>query len=216
MYQREVGQKMARVEKSDHQKYPPNGAGYGLTRLFWFAPVMFLLGLVIRQGSFLQWLIPQNQESGIVMAQALLANPTDAAFGGIAISTPTAAPQPSSTPASVTRSAQVQARPTTNEAVLAHLSFYWPPLGDMNCDYECAHIANGDRWQKWVGIGVACPIRYPLGTVFVIMGSEWKCVDRGEAIVVNPDGSIWLDMLLPQMPKGIAWGTIQLVEVHRK
>ncbi|MEN6410619.1 MAG: hypothetical protein ABFD44_13020 [Anaerolineaceae bacterium] len=103
----------------------------------------------------------------------------------------------------------------TPELVQAHLSFYWPPYRDMNCDVECEHLANADDWQQWVGKGVACPGEYELGTVFVIMGQKWKCVDRGGAIVINADGSIWLDMLMPYMPYGIAWGTVSEVRVIR-
>lgn len=104
----------------------------------------------------------------------------------------------------------------TPELVQAHLSFYWPPYRDMNCDVECEHLANTDDWQQWVGEGVACPGEYELGTVFVIMGQKWQCVDRGGAIVTNADGSIWLDMLMPYMPYGIAWGTVSEVRVIRE
>lgn len=104
----------------------------------------------------------------------------------------------------------------TRDLIQAHLSWYWPPYGGMNCDVECEHLANGDDWQKWEGKGLACPSRYPLGTVFVIMGEEWQCVDRGEAIVVNKDGTIWLDMLVYGMPYGMAWGSVRTVEIRRK
>ncbi len=104
---------------------------------------------------------------------------------------------------------------STPEILKAHLSFYWPPLGDINCDYECEHLANGDIWQKWNGTGIACPEEYSLGTEFIIMGDEWKCVDRGDAIVTNPDGTIWLDMLTPYMPYGLGWGAVKQVEVIR-
>lgn len=103
----------------------------------------------------------------------------------------------------------------THELVRAHLSYYWPPLGQINCDYECEHIANGDDWKLWVGKGLACPSEYPLGTIFLIIGIEWQCVDRGDAIVKNSDGSIWLDLLLSKMPDGLAWGSIRIVEVRR-
>jgi hypothetical protein len=104
----------------------------------------------------------------------------------------------------------------TREVVRAHLSYYWPPFGDMNCFHDCAHVANGDDWQNWVGTGLACPSIYPLGTVFMIMGEEWRCVDRGEAITVNKDGTIWLDLLISRMPYGLAWGAVRSVEIRRK
>jgi hypothetical protein len=49
----------------------------------------------------------------------------------------------------------------------------------------------------------------------MVMGDEWKCIDRGEAIVVNSDGSIWLDFLNLGMPYPIAWGSVRTVEVKR-
>ena len=101
------------------------------------------------------------------------------------------------------------------ELIRAHLSYYWPPFGEINCDTECEHIATGDDWHAWVGKGVACPVEYPLGTVFIVMGDRWECIDRGEAIVVNSDGSIWLDFLNLGMPYPIAWGTVRTVEVLR-
>jgi hypothetical protein len=103
----------------------------------------------------------------------------------------------------------------TRETVRAHLSYYWPPFGDMNCFHDCLHVANGDAWQKWVDIGLACPSIYPLGTVFMIMGEEWTCVDRGEAITVDKDSTIWLDLLVSRMPYGLAWGSVRSVEVRR-
>jgi hypothetical protein len=85
----------------------------------------------------------------------------------------------------------------------------------MNCDIECEHIATGEDWNKWVGKGVACPPEYPLGTIFIVQGDTWQCIDRGEAIIVNPDGSIWLDFLNLGMPYPIAWGSVRTVEIRR-
>ncbi len=183
-------------------------------RLFWFAPAMFFLGLLVRQGTLVQWLTTQGFSAIPAATETVLIPPSQtpiptlpAAFTQPATALPLPTLQADATP--------VPSKTPSPEMALAHISFYWPPLGDINCDYECEHIANGDVWQKWVGRGVACPTIYPLGTVFVIMGNEWECVDRGEAIVVNRDGSIWLDLLLPTMPKGVAWGTIEPVEIRR-
>lgn len=127
-------------------------------------------------------------------------------------------PRPAAPVVELIATREPTARPTpvpTRESVKAHLSWYWPPFGDINCDYECEHIANGDDWKTWVGKGLACPMQYPLGTVFVVMGEEWTCVDRGEAIVVNQDGTIWLDLLVSGMPYGIPWGSVRTVEVRK-
>ncbi|HVN55223.1 MAG TPA: hypothetical protein VMT46_12895 [Anaerolineaceae bacterium] len=207
-------------KKPETQRYPMQAAGYGLPRLFWLAPVMFLLGLAIRQSPMMDYLLPANHSAAAKMlstdAAPLLPTSTSTPLPALLVVAPEisgkgAAVSPATEPTPVPLS---QPSPTP-EIVLSHLSFYWPPLGNINCDYECEHIANGDVWQKWVGKGVACPTRYPLGTIFVIMGDEWECVDRGEAIVIKKDGSIWLDMLLPAMPKGVAWGAIQPVEIRR-
>ncbi len=102
----------------------------------------------------------------------------------------------------------------------ARISYYWPPYGGINCDRdldgveECDYMASGQRYEDWVGKGLACPVEFPIGTQFEINGQLWMCVDRGGAIVSLPDGTIWLDLLSPVMPYGWDWGRIETVQLR--
>lgn len=82
----------------------------------------------------------------------------------------------------------------------AKISWFWPPLLGPNCavvrNGECvSRMASGQPWQNWVGKAVACPSEYPFGTIFVIEGRNWVCLDRGGAITRINNNTIWLDML---------------------
>ena len=79
----------------------------------------------------------------------------------------------------------------------AYYSWYWPPLGGVNCRGDCVHMASGLAWRDWVGRAVACPASWPFGTVVLFQGSKWYCLDRGSAIVTEANGVSWLDFLLP-------------------
>lgn len=95
----------------------------------------------------------------------------------------------------------------------ARISYYWPPLGGINCDVtpdgmqECEQMATGYYVRDYVGRALACPPEFPDGTQFEILGTLWICLDRGGAITRNEDGSIWLDLLYPYMPFDIPWGS---------
>ncbi|MBU5690048.1 MAG: hypothetical protein QXM68_02280 [Candidatus Aenigmatarchaeota archaeon] len=88
------------------------------------------------------------------------------------------------------------------------LTYYNPLRGGINCDDDCTRTANGTRiigddgntiseyWFDGKKGGVACPPKYPFGTVFVIPGYDiqFVCIDRGGRIVVE-DGVVILDIL---------------------
>lgn len=98
------------------------------------------------------------------------------------------------------------------QAVQVRVSWYYPPLGGINCDtingvQDCLHLANGDEYIYWVGRGMACPAEWPFGTQIEIMGQVWECVDRGGAIVAE-DGIYWVDLLYPYMPLNVYWGAV--------
>lgn len=85
---------------------------------------------------------------------------------------------------------------------LGFYSWYWPPLGGINCDTdangqpECEYVANGDSFRDWIGRGVACPAEIPLGSRIFIrqVNQSFRCIDRGGAIVF--DGNrFWIDVL---------------------
>jgi len=87
--------------------------------------------------------------------------------------------------------------------VAVRLSWYDPALLGPNChpanvhNGKCHASLYGREWQEWVGIGLACPADFPLGSDWYIkeLGKTFKCVDRGGAITQLPDGSYFVDLL---------------------
>lgn len=89
----------------------------------------------------------------------------------------------------------------------AYLSWYDPSICDIspiNCfDPENWWVmASGESAKDWFNKSLACPQEFPIGTYFSIIGSKnnladgrYICLDRGGKIIVNPDGTIWLDLL---------------------
>lgn len=78
--------------------------------------------------------------------------------------------------------------------LLIAYSHYWPPLGGVNGS-PTAHTASGEHWQDWVGQGAACPPEWPFGTVIIMGGHEWVCIDRGSAVKHTSDGRPIVDFL---------------------
>ena len=81
------------------------------------------------------------------------------------------------------------------------VSHYWPALGSTNCgnfvNGECiSKMANGHRWQDWVGVAIACPRELEFGTKIKIGERVWTCMDRGSRITKQGD-TYWVDMLTP-------------------
>lgn len=95
-------------------------------------------------------------------------------------------------------------------AIMIKLSWYWPPNGGINCDPEsrCDTMANGVSWKNQVGTVCACPVMMPFGTEITFNGFTFTCADRGGAIVLNEDGSYWIDVLYPGLPSGYHWGDL--------
>ena len=103
--------------------------------------------------------------------------------------------------------------PTAEPVLKARLSHYWPAFGPPNCHpdnwtgTECTTMLsdgrNWEHWTYWVDIGIACPVRFDIGTKIAIEGfgtGIWTCVDRGGAISTLPDGTFFLDLLTRQQP----------------
>lgn len=91
-------------------------------------------------------------------------------------------------------------------------SWYWPPLCGKNCakcvDGKCvSRMANGERWQDFIGYAVACPPEWPFGTRVTLDGKTWVCKDRGGMIVGN-----WVDFLT-ETPAYV-YGTLVKVRVR--
>lgn len=103
--------------------------------------------------------------------------------------------------------------PTAEPVLEARLSHYWPAFGPPNCHpdnwtgTECTTMLSDGRirehWTYWVDIGIACPVRFDIGTKIAIEGfgtGIWTCVDRGGAISTLPDGTFFLDLLTREQP----------------
>jgi len=96
-------------------------------------------------------------------------------------------------------------RPVGNESlplgqtVKVRYSHYWPPLGGVNCSQfvggKCiSKMASGKPWADYIGEAVACPKEWTFGTLVLLDGQLWTCLDRGGSIKYV-DGIPWLDFL---------------------
>ncbi len=95
------------------------------------------------------------------------------------------------------------------EEITLKLSYYWPPLGGINCDIingfeECRFLSNGLDFRDFVGKTVACPVEFDLGDIVCFDGYCFVCQDRGGAIV-KENNSYWIDILYPYLPDGYFW-----------
>ncbi len=110
---------------------------------------------------------------------------------------------------------------TAGRVVKGKYSWYYPPLGGINCDRdqdgteECTYVANGDQWELWYERGAACPPELALGTKIKIreLDLNLTCVDRGWAIIVDDEGYYWIDHLT-NAPR-LYWSspiTIEIIE----
>ena len=96
---------------------------------------------------------------------------------------------------------QVNAKTVIKEknTIMVKVSHYNPQLGGVNCawfvDDECvSKMANGERWQEWVGLAIACPKELEFGTKLKIGERVWECKDRG-GMIKKVDNVYWVDML---------------------
>jgi hypothetical protein len=55
-------------------------------------------------------------------------------------------------------------------------------------------MASGKRWQDYIGEAVACPKELTFGTLILLDGQIWECLDRG-GMIRYVDGIPWLDFL---------------------
>jgi hypothetical protein len=99
-------------------------------------------------------------------------------------------------------------KPVTQN-IIVKVSHYWPDLGGVNClTFKNGHcvskMANGQNWEDWENVGMACPPELKLGTKIKILGRVWICTDRGSKIQMDGD-AYWVDMLTRQTV--VAYGT---------
>lgn len=123
----------------------------------------------------------------------------------------TSLPEPTETMPHTATAMPVTEIPVATPELRARLSHYWPAWGPPNCHSAnwnngicAAALYDGSRfreWQEYVGIGLACPSEFKLGTEFSIPGfGRYICVDRGGSINVLPDGTFFLDLLTTEQP----------------
>jgi hypothetical protein len=116
--------------------------------------------------------------------------------------TPTAEPEPTAEP-TVTATAEHE-----GQRIWVRLSHYFPDWGGHNCHWAnwhnngCHASLYGKEWQEWLGVALACPMEFALGTEWHIpaLGETFVCVDRGGAITALPDGSYFVDLLQKETP----------------
>jgi len=80
----------------------------------------------------------------------------------------------------------------------AKYSYYWPPLGGINCDKDCNVMASGLDPGQYVGIGWACDMSIAFNTIIYVKELDifGICVDRGGMIRQDSDGLFWFDHLI--------------------
>lgn len=93
----------------------------------------------------------------------------------------------------------------------ARYSYYWPPLGGINCEEPCDIMASGQPWRDFVGIAVACPGEFPIGSYVELPFGTFQCLDRGSAIIFQ-DGIPWIDHLSDRPV--VNWSTIIPITVY--
>lgn len=76
-------------------------------------------------------------------------------------------------------------------------SYYWPPLGGINCDADCNTLSDGRLVKDNIVGGWACPLDFDIGTYLFVeeLNLYGVCVDRGGAIKLDTDGLYWFDHL---------------------
>ena len=79
-------------------------------------------------------------------------------------------------------------------------SYYWPPKGGVNCSRfingVCvSNMASGKPWNQYVGVACACPPEWAFGTIVVLDGNPYECLDRGGAIKYDSNGNTYIDFL---------------------
>lgn len=110
----------------------------------------------------------------------------------------------------------------TGQTIKIRVSYYYPPLGGINCwtwdevTERCVStMANGEPWENYIGEAIACPPELPLGTVLEIEGNIYTCRDRGGAIILNKDGTYWIDFLADHLPVGDYYGQVLTAHIMK-
>ncbi len=111
--------------------------------------------------------------------------------------------------------------PIFGDKFTVRISYYWPALGGTNCypanwivqdnpyGGVCRSRLLGQPWSDWAGYGAACSPKIKLGDRVYIerINKVVACVDRGGGIRDLPDGTAFVDLLMPAMPRISDWKT---------
>lgn len=110
--------------------------------------------------------------------------------------------------------------PVFGEKFTVRISYYWPALGGTNCFAAnwimqdgnpyggvCRSRLLGQPWSDWAGYGAACSPKIKLGDRMYIerINKVVACVDRGGGIRDLADGTAFVDLLMPSMPRIRDW-----------
>ena len=129
--------------------------------------------------------MPVNPQRHLPIPVAILVNPQGRISTRPAV---TLVPVPTSTPV-----------PVQTDMITVRYSRYDPALGGPNCSRfvngVCiSNMASGHPWVPYMESACACVPEWPFGTVVILDGKEWTCMDRGGKIqIVN--GIPWVDFL---------------------
>lgn len=97
---------------------------------------------------------------------------------------------------------------------IVRITHYYPPYGGLNCfnfvdDYCISPMYSGKRWEDWMGRAMACPERFPIGSIIGVDpygGGTYlwfPCLDRGGMIICNDDGLCVFDVLTDRPVDGM-------------
>lgn len=85
------------------------------------------------------------------------------------------------------------------DSIKVRYSHYWPAAGGVNCSRfvggKCiSKMASGKAWTAYIDEAVACPVEWAFGTVLLLDGKLYTCLDRG-GMIKYVDGIPWIDVL---------------------
>ena len=90
--------------------------------------------------------------------------------------------------------------PVAGEIITIKYSHYNPALGGTNCSRfvngVCvSNMASGRPWYPYLDKACACPPQWLFGTIIILDGDEYECLDRGGAIQFDVQGYTYVDFL---------------------
>lgn len=209
------------------------GGGFELGSFLYLLMFLAVIGVWIISalpmiGGLVGWKGKSKPENPALIREATLENPGGVPFLVVPTAqTPTPEPSPTPTPEPSPTPEYIPQGGSQNKEIgfatfnpdLSYsffdanirLSYYWPPLGGINCDQvngvdECETTAMGESWKPYIGWGAACPAEFPIGSIIQLGDLYFYCMDRGGAIK-KENGYYWIDILYSKMPFN-NWGDV--------